>query len=446
MTPTRWAALLGAAFVYYAWLIAGPGFALFAPVLRGTVFQSMLSHLLAGKFDIDPGVIGNEGFLRDGRVYAYFGIVPALLRLPLAAFPTLFDTDVTRLSCALAAALTSVYQLRLLALVAAHAPTQRAVLLALAAGVLIGGPQVQFLNASIYQEVLSWALVFAAGFVFAAVQGLLEAPGFNRPIMLRLALFAGLALLTRSSTGTGLALAFTLIWLVQLRRSRHVTAALTLAALAALCGGINVARWGDPFTFVDVRLHLMNTEFPDRLARLPATGLFSLNRLWFGLQYYLLPIWSIPLPDGTMVFEKTQAWLVEAELPPGSMLLSDPLLLALSAWFVLARWWRLALDRLAMAGTFIGLALPAGAILVFAFMDFRYRMEFYPLMTFCAALALTGDPTPQPGWLGKIPLSIMTITGIVSAHMFLWWYQIAPFGPADYPHLFFFWKHVLTGG
>src|SRR5882724_1040015 len=52
-------------------------------VARGMTFNSMLEHLLHGEFDVDPAAIGSEGQLRDGKTYTYFGIIPALLRLPL---------------------------------------------------------------------------------------------------------------------------------------------------------------------------------------------------------------------------------------------------------------------------------------------------------------------------------------------------------------------------
>src|SRR5208337_1007156 len=46
-------------------------------------FNSMLEHLLRGQFDVDPQAIGDDGYLRNGHVYAYWGIWCALLRLPL---------------------------------------------------------------------------------------------------------------------------------------------------------------------------------------------------------------------------------------------------------------------------------------------------------------------------------------------------------------------------
>ena len=58
----------------------------------------MLAHLLHGEFFVDPNTIGDEGFLRNGHVYAYWGIWCALLRLPLWLVRRL-DLDITTWSC-----------------------------------------------------------------------------------------------------------------------------------------------------------------------------------------------------------------------------------------------------------------------------------------------------------------------------------------------------------
>src|SRR5947209_1391034 len=76
---------------YYSLLVAFPATGLSAPVTYGLTFNSMLLHLLQGRFDVDPAAIGIEGYVRDGSVFAYFGIFPALLRailLPLPQFAT----------------------------------------------------------------------------------------------------------------------------------------------------------------------------------------------------------------------------------------------------------------------------------------------------------------------------------------------------------------------
>ena len=49
-------------------------------------FNSMLDHLAHGQFDVDPNIVDREGFLRNGHVYAYWGITRALVGLPLLIF------------------------------------------------------------------------------------------------------------------------------------------------------------------------------------------------------------------------------------------------------------------------------------------------------------------------------------------------------------------------
>ncbi len=106
-SDVRWPSVIGAGLSggWYALLITSFSMDLFAPVDRGLVFNSMLLHLLDGRWDVDPAVITEEGFLRDGRSYAYFGVIPALLRLPLLLFPGGVGLDVTTLSTWIAATL-----------------------------------------------------------------------------------------------------------------------------------------------------------------------------------------------------------------------------------------------------------------------------------------------------------------------------------------------------
>ena len=106
--PSRWvlAAMIFAAvliFLYYWMLLTDGKFLDIAPHQNGLVFNSMLDHLLHGGFDVDRSVIQSEGFTRDGRTYAYFGVVPALLRLPLMWLPPFMTLDFTAVFCAVAA-------------------------------------------------------------------------------------------------------------------------------------------------------------------------------------------------------------------------------------------------------------------------------------------------------------------------------------------------------
>src|SRR5689334_12310889 len=102
LAETNWAIVLiclGPAATYYAMVITLGFPSFFTQHPHGLTFNSMLLHLLQGQFDVDPRTIGDEGIVRNGLSYTYFGILPALLRGPFLPFASDFaGTDYTRLS------------------------------------------------------------------------------------------------------------------------------------------------------------------------------------------------------------------------------------------------------------------------------------------------------------------------------------------------------------
>src|SRR5258708_6942559 len=93
--------LAAIAFVYLGILTRG-SFSLALKSPAGLAFHHMLLHLLLWQFDVDPETIANEGFLVNGKVYSYFGIFPALFRLPFLPFVDLTRTNLTSISCLVA--------------------------------------------------------------------------------------------------------------------------------------------------------------------------------------------------------------------------------------------------------------------------------------------------------------------------------------------------------
>ncbi len=438
----RWAAAAALLCTcWYAALLTGFSFDLLRPTTFGYIFNSMIEHLAQGRLDVAPDAVRAEGFYRDGRAYAYFGIFPALLRLPLLALPRgALLADLTHLSTLLAAGLGLYWQLRAIGAVAASLDGNRQarrLLAALAACAALGGPQVQFLRASVYQEVTFWAAAFAALFVAAALRGLLG--GFTPRLLRLMALAAGLALSTRVSTGLGLYAALGLLllwrawpgrlapraWLIRLLGPGNRVALLLLAAFLAVTLAVNLGRWGNPFTVADLRLQGMTLLYPGRMARILASGEFAFARIWFGLLYYFLPVCFIII-RGTMIFAEYRQRMVEIELPPASFLATDPLLVLLSALFVarLRAAWRALPGLVALAG---GLTLPALLMLGLVFMNFRYRQEFYPFFTATALGTLLlggGARLSRRAWT-------LAGLGILAAHATLLLYAHIRFGPAD---------------
>jgi len=407
-------------------------------------FNSMLDHLLRGRFDVDADAVGIEGYVRDGRVYAYWGVIPALLRIVLVPIPGWRMIDVTALSCVVAATLSGVLKISAILEVRRHVPSSAfatTMVAALIVSVLFGGSNVQYLRASVYQEVVFWAAAFASAFVLFSVRGLLRNEGFSSGILLAMACSAGLALLTRVSTGLGLyaAAGLLLVWLAARRggvaQRRFVAVTSVLLASALIAGVINQMRFGNPLIFQNVYLNVANQSIPNRIPQLEQYGIFNLSRAWYGLIYYFFPIWFLIRPDGRLEFAETDLRLIDVtEMPPSSFFVTDLILLGLSAalaWILIRNKLHIKnVDTGAMISLLTGLTIPAMLMLTFTAFTMRYRMEFYLLFDLGAYMgffALASDVgTPNRTWT----VWSAVIIGVIASHAMLLLYQLSSFGPA----------------
>jgi hypothetical protein len=439
--------LLLPAICYYALLLTEVGGnSLFAPVVYGLNFNSMLLHLLQGRFDVEPAAIGYEGYLRNGAVYSYFGIFPALLRAPLLPLPDFAATDFTRLSCLVADSLMALLKL-LSALVVwrrAAVPPRSLLLSLFVAAILLSGPQIQFLRPSIYQEVLLWEDVFAAAFVLLVLHGWTRPEGFTTGLMSALAAVAGLCLLTGVSAALGLYVALGLIWLWRGWQETHradngrtwgtlgslCLPLLVLAGFAVVTGIVNQQRWGNPFVFVDLPRGLMvSPPNPDRVNALGDYGEFNPVRLPFGLLYYLAPVWVLHDSSGQLLWWRfVERTMIDVELPPSSFLISDPLIVGLAVYgsVRLARGTGVPF-RVPIVLAALGLVIPVGLMLIAIAMTFRYRMEFYPLLELCAFVGFWCLLAAPPRRIAMV-FGGAALVSIVAAQLLWLLYMLSPFG------------------
>ena len=437
--------------------------------------NSMLEHLLHGQFDVDPASIGKDGFLRNGKTYAYFGIGIAIPRLPLIAINALGSLDITRLACAFAVTVALSFKLASVLLIYEVLPKSRLRAIGfslLVVSLLFSGAQIQFLKSSVYQEVVAWSGAIAAAFVYCGVRGLIKERQFSTGLVSAMATLAGLGLLTRVSTGLGLYVATgllvlvlawpvagplrkrLLLWSRALVGGRTVICVAILVGFALLCGYVNYQRWGNPLQFADMQRNIFYMADPSRIVRQVTYGAFNIERLWYGILYYFLPGWTFVGANGQLLFSKFEIRMLDGvEVPPGSFLLSDPLLLIL-AGIGLVRLPQLGRERLidlqAVAALMIGLSIPAFLILTYTYMAFRYRMEFYPFFEFAAYLgfyAICVKPSPFSVSSRSILLALLitsAIIGVVFSHLWLFLYKISPFG--DYKYQAMGGHEIVTKG
>jgi hypothetical protein len=301
----------------------------------------------------------------------------------------------------------------------------------------------------------------AALFVYCAVRCVVRG-SFDCASLCGMAAAAGLALHTRVSMAIGLYAALGLLMMLLAARACAMAHAsqssarphwdwtrirnlpfkdllpplVILLAFAGIAALINQYRWGHPLVFADYDIYQVNQSFPDRLSRTEAYGLFNLVRLPLGILYYFVPLWVVRRPDGHLLFEEQQTRLLDAaELPPSSFLLTDALLvllLALACWAIAAPRYRLVGNRPEVAAIGAGLALPWLLMLSAISMNFRYRIEFYPLLEFGAfvavASAVRGSLALSPN--ARSFLFAGMVLSVVGSHLVLILYKLSPFGPA----------------
>ena len=409
----------------FTWLL---GFAPSEHLDFGLTFNSMAEHLLRGRFDVDPDIIGAEGFDIGDRTVSYFGIFCALLRLPLMPLG-LARTDVTWWSCLLATWIAVLFQLRAISLVwVAPSPSrQNWLAAALLITVILGGQHIQFLHPSIYQEPINWAFAQSMAFIFLGLRGLTAARGFDRSTLCLMASCAGLALLTRVSFGISLYAAFGFFLLVRGQPREWPAPACILLMFVVMTGIVNTGRWGNPFTFADFSLFdLSQDAAPERLGHLAAYGTFNPARIWLGLSYYLLPVWIWIRADGHVLFAETQATLMDAmELPPGSFFLTDPFLLGLAVIGVFA-----IRDRV-RAALLLGLCASPVLMLFAISMAHRYRMEFYPLLFLAALFGIAAARRTDTTRRFRVAVIASVVVGVVASHAMAVMEARSPWGPGE---------------
>jgi hypothetical protein len=71
-----------ASLLLFAWIVTGGSGRLLEPEAFGDFYDYQAASLLKGRLDVPGEALGFEAFVFEGKHYAYFGLTPALLRLP----------------------------------------------------------------------------------------------------------------------------------------------------------------------------------------------------------------------------------------------------------------------------------------------------------------------------------------------------------------------------
>jgi hypothetical protein len=369
-------------------------------------WQAYNAYALAladGRTDIPLEAIGAEGFIIDGRVYMYYGLLPAVARWLLMPFVDLEQTPVsllmTWLFCTVGAGALQAALLRIYWSIGRPGLAAKGLLLAASVSVWLGsGPWLAVQNGNFYHEPFAAGLMLAGLTIYLLVDdAVLQA---RTPPIRRLclyALLAGLAVFTRQTMAVslygltlGLVVAPILIegW-CRARALRVIRRAVFPCLVLAAFGGAYVwsivARFdGDSYPMESYGYYILFDSLKDstayfadkfrRLESMESVGRFHLVRIVPNLIYYLFGSASLRTElierwggGYTVVFGYSVRLLLAWAVPL--------LFAAAGLWGAVARPGRLY--RLALVA-----AVGVGALLQLAYAtaSYRYATELWPVI------------------------------------------------------------------
>jgi hypothetical protein len=374
--------------------------------LFSNFYDIQADAFLDGDLAVPTGSLGIEGFRHDGHEYTYFGPLPAVLRLPIAAFDDSLHGRLTApsmlLAWVVAAVFVSLSVWRVRAMVTPGQDTRRGELIAGAGfiAVVLGGSPLLLLAATpwVYSEALMWAFTFTVGALYALV-GVLQQPTWRR--ILATALLTLGAVLTRATAGWGCGLAVIAVGILfavsPARRAHRRTAPWIIAAgIVPLTIGmaINVAKFGHP-VMIPFDDQVWTAESLARQAVLADGGVVGARFLPTTLYNYLRP-------DGIRLSPVFPFLSPPAEpaQPVGDVLLDMryrtpsataymPLLcvVALIGLVVIARRGA-SVGRASLRVPVLGALSITGGMLLVGYVAPRYLVELLPALTIAGAAGL----------------------------------------------------------
>jgi hypothetical protein len=442
--------MLALAWLYYLFALTNGSFNLFVPEPLGSVYEDMAARLANGDFTSDPALVSVEVYVRDGRNYMYFGVLPALLRWPvLAVMPVerFMALPLSRSSCWLALCLAALAQARLLQDVCVRLPVTRllSVLHVTAlGGLLFAGPQIELTFSSyMYNEPIVWGVTATLWFIRASFIAMARHRLMRQRDWALLGVLAGAGLLARPTAGAAMAvglLAMALVvWVQAARLCGRVTTLLRHPAWAGaatslvFCAAaltVNWMRWGKPFTFLDLDSFVPFQATP-RLVAIAATyGLISPLRLPVSLAYYLFGG-----PFASVMPGWSDAMIMNWQYPRSIQLATTTVSFVLTAIGVYGALAGRLLgqgysgSRQFVAAWLIAPIVETGLVLCYGFLMYRYRFEFQPLFAAGTALgfAVLARARRSRSQLIIAGLAILTIINVAVTQLDLLQAKLASF-------------------
>jgi hypothetical protein len=382
----------------------------------GLAYNSYLINLLNGSLAVDPETIRREGFYDGETAYMYFGVLPALLRLPFLPFVDFETTYLARLIVFLCSAATAslchAIAINFIRRVDSTLDPKMRTIWYWVTGLLCWGNSATVIlisSASVYHEPLAVGLFLAILYLFVVLRYWQDSSQSNLTVLATLALIAGISVHARPTVAIGLYLATCALaislwiarnhWRPNLKVATKdalligTAPALILISFGALLLAMNYARWGDPFVMAPLDRYgvvLQVEGISPRIEAMIEEGRFNLLRIPANLAGHLLggmPAWHEAL------ISLFNVGVVRLEQPTiGIVMLFVPLIfMAIHGVGRLRAFWKTE-KAAAVPLLLVGAAYCVTAFLIFAYatVTYRYKVEIWPLLFFLSLFGLVG--------------------------------------------------------
>lgn len=388
----------------FLWLLSPTNGSLVGIGWHGSCYDSLAKSLLQGRADVDPDLIGIEAFSVNGHTFMYFGLFPALLRLPFVVSGSQLVGYLSPLSC-FTAGVVSIAAFS--ALCMPHARRNPFMAAWALLGFTLGTPLFFLgLSASIYHEAIMWALAGALWSVTSLLY-LFSSGRRKIPWLALCAIAAAVALLARVTFGFPAYLCVAAGFFASVREGgRKKIVGACLAVLPAI-GAVLVQMWYNYIRFDSIFI-----------VALYKPGVFSVNLDDFGgmsnwrripelLALYFLPSmenFSLSFPFVLMAnptYSDPSLFLSYLE-PVAALSVTAPWLVV----FAIAG--GVSIIRRPVFGTALVAALLIGCwypILSLYSITERYVAEFIPALVFLVAAAWRAEAP----WMRSVCAKIATI-------------------------------------
>jgi hypothetical protein len=422
-----------AVFVSYYWVVSYKSWNLFDGYgFPFPIYDHLAQSLLQGDVAVPPNV---ESFYFQGKYFVYFGPFPAFIRMFCNGLNPGWFGKAQRLYCLMGAfscwmAALWIFALALKSNAKLSFQAKRRLLAFLAIAVAWGSPFFFLIVwPSIYHEVLMWALASTLGGLGCYWRSSQE-PRLRW--MLGLSCAAAVAFLTRLTAGSCLALFVVLISIQALTQRRYAAVLLGSLPVVVAVGmhlWYNHARFGSPFTFIDIRYYLDFLVRPGYQEFFEIYGTQNWHRMpdtlrsYFGFRAeWLHASWPWVRPS-VALYHNPQMFIPHREYCISLSVTSSWLILGgiCGLWSCVRpslRW----KDWMAL----LAFAPAWGTIFTFYFVTYRYTADLLPLLFFLTCKALSRVPaTPRrkgQSLLYWAPLAIVitwSVLATVSSTLFM---------------------------